>query len=315
MIEIINGIQGWINEVFGINDEKSSTILITLLVFITGLLVRRSSIIIQGLLERKRMRQLWKRSLKNFLPKMIALAEAFDKTKSSLEIRKTENVTLEFKTPSVPQMYGPYSLDFTKAQIAFFHGIENNFCYLVILIFSRLRIVKRGNRIDAFSSSWLILEEVKQIIEQAKSYKNTLLEVREKLEGEFHDLSEKEFLLSVKIISENDKNDEIASFAKALATLRSKNFSSNSLLNSPDGTAYFVGIRDNFIYPVKGLIRSDGDKPYEAIELLSIMIRFSEKVDLMEDLDDEAIGFYGDFQSRLKKHVQDLRSHLSTLNW
>ena len=142
-------IQQWINKVFHISNAESAPIIITLLVFVTGGLLKLLSDLIVGIGRRRVIRRQF--YLLSEVMAGSALIQA-DKYKETAEgftldgLKPLKMSVVDFYQPSIIKDIG-----YPKTFGSFFEGLENRFIF---------RLINRQKKLDAFYDCWNALSSI-----------------------------------------------------------------------------------------------------------------------------------------------------------
>jgi predicted DNA-binding protein YlxM (UPF0122 family) len=142
-------IQQWINKVFHISNAESAPIIITLLVFVTGGILKLLSDLIVGIGRRRTIRRQF-----YLLSEVLAGSASVQADKY---IETAEGFTLNGLKPlrmSVVDFYQPSiikDIGYLKTFESFFEGLENRFIF---------RLINRQKKLDAFYDCWNALSSI-----------------------------------------------------------------------------------------------------------------------------------------------------------
>jgi len=115
--------QKLINELFGINNDTSAPIIITLIVFLSGYLIAYFIKFITGILNRRSQRKLFYELLDEIASCTLVQAKNFEKFVKTLEI--TFESGFELEREDINHLSNLNKLNFESIHKAFFTGIEN----------------------------------------------------------------------------------------------------------------------------------------------------------------------------------------------
>lgn len=116
-------IQKYLELTFGIDANTSATLIITLFVFIVGLILQQGLRTFTNYLERKRTRKTFFFALEEFWLQVKKQSEEYLKISNGLRFDKENN--FEFKKATISTITSLNELGFKNAYEALFHGPEN----------------------------------------------------------------------------------------------------------------------------------------------------------------------------------------------
>lgn len=116
-------IQSYIESIFGVDSNTSATIIITLLVFLIGIIVQRFFLLLNMYFERRKIRKFIKISFAEFEAQVRKQSKEYEKSAETFTFDKETN--FEFKRATISTLSSLNSIGYIRTYEAFFNGFEN----------------------------------------------------------------------------------------------------------------------------------------------------------------------------------------------
>lgn len=133
-------LQCYLKNNFKIDENTSATIIITLSIFIAGILIQQGLSISAGYIKRKRIRKLFEINVKNFVVEVKIQEKAYRTTADSFKFET--GLVYAFTRATIFSHHSIKEIGYQNSYEAFFHGVENIFMF------------KRNKKLTAFSKIW-----------------------------------------------------------------------------------------------------------------------------------------------------------------
>ncbi len=136
----------YLQKAFYIDSNTSATLLITLFVFIAGMLLRLIVIVISNYIKRRRIRKTFNINLRELIKEINEQSIAFENTIETLSIENSE--PFRYKRKTISTLSSINNLGYYKIYDAYFHGLEN------------LVKLKMNVKREIFTSMWNSIKSV-----------------------------------------------------------------------------------------------------------------------------------------------------------
>lgn len=259
---------------FGIGNDTTATILVTIITFVIGFIINELIAAIKKFYQRRNHKQLLKLNLKNLLKGIYKQAIEYEKISNQLTIE--HNGSFHFQINSIAATKIFYYLGYRNLYEAIFSGLEN------------IRFINKTHKRTAFNHIWETLEFLTLFHESSFNMNKEFFE----LNAHINEQRNQSLGNAMKIIEEfrlvlhgtpipTNLGEYFVAIEDIILNLRNQENHTNPKI-----------IQESFVEPVLQLNRTNVDliKEYRAIlkpvelnaELLESEIRFTNQKNLIE---------------------------------
>jgi hypothetical protein len=142
----MRALQRYLHSNFNIDENTSATIIITISIFIAGIVIQQILSMSSGIIKRKRIRKLFAINVKNFVNEVKKQEEAYLKTSESFKFET--GLIFSFTRSPIFSHKSILEMGYQISYESFFYGIENIFKF------------KRDKKLKAFRTIWSSVHSV-----------------------------------------------------------------------------------------------------------------------------------------------------------